>query len=257
MRVFLCWSGKASLGIATALKEFLGDVIQELKPFLSTESIRKGDRWRSEIAQQLADTDYGVLCLTKDNLQAPWILFEAGALSKNIAKSRVTALLAGIQAADVIEPLSQFQHTGTDHNEILKLLQEMNELLPQERRLDAERLKRSFDQFWPEFEARILEALKPSGLGKAAIKQRGTDEMVAEILVLVREVKRSLEPPQLSAVTALLAAGNTAYHLAAPGRPAYGLLGDVFKSGLLAGMQGSGDEQLPNAGDPTIGDVVK
>ncbi len=44
MQVFLCWSGAASHPIAHALHGSPGDVIQDLKPFLSSESIRKGRR---------------------------------------------------------------------------------------------------------------------------------------------------------------------------------------------------------------------
>lgn len=42
MHVFLCWSGAASHPIAHALHGFLGDVIQDLEPFLSSERIRTG-----------------------------------------------------------------------------------------------------------------------------------------------------------------------------------------------------------------------
>lgn len=42
MQAFLCWSGAASHAITHALHGFLGDVVQDLKPFLSSESIRKG-----------------------------------------------------------------------------------------------------------------------------------------------------------------------------------------------------------------------
>jgi len=44
MQVFLCWSGAASHQIAQVLHDFLGDVIQDLKPFLSSDS---GGRARS------------------------------------------------------------------------------------------------------------------------------------------------------------------------------------------------------------------
>jgi hypothetical protein len=70
------------------------------------------------------------VCLTKDNLAAPWILSESGALSKNITDSRVTALLAGIQPTDVLDPLRQFQQTRTDRADVFKLLKDLNELLP-------------------------------------------------------------------------------------------------------------------------------
>jgi len=190
MQVFLCWSGAASHRIAQALHGFLGDVIQDLKPFLSSESIRKGQRWESEIGKRLADTNYGIVCLTKDNLTAPWILFEAGALSKNIAESRVTALLAGIQPTDVLDPLSQFQQTRADRADLFKLLKDLNELLPPERRLEVDRLTRAFDSFWPSFETNFNEAISFVEAKTGLAPMRDTQDMVSELLELVREMKR-------------------------------------------------------------------
>ena len=54
-----CYAGPAGHPIAHALHGFLGDVIQDLEPFLSSESIRKGQRWESEIGKRLAETNYG------------------------------------------------------------------------------------------------------------------------------------------------------------------------------------------------------
>jgi len=45
MQVFLCGSGAAGHPIAPALHGFLGDVIQDREPFLSSERIRQGRRW--------------------------------------------------------------------------------------------------------------------------------------------------------------------------------------------------------------------
>ena len=200
MKVFLCWSGRVSKGVATALKEWLGDVIQGLHPFMSNESIRKGDRWRTEIAQNLAETNYGILCLTSDNLTSPWILFEAGALSKNLKDSRVTALLIGIDTTQVVEPLSQFQHTTATREEILILAKQLNDLLPQP--LEAERLERSFEAHWPRLEGQINRALALPLVDDEPPK-RSTDDMIEEILRLTREIKKQSEP---SLARALLAA---------------------------------------------------
>ncbi len=192
MQVFLSWSGSASHKVAQALNDFLGDVIQEIKPFLSSEGISKGQQWSSELGKRLAATNYGIICLTRDNLNAPWILFEAGALAKNIADSRVTALLVGIKHADVVGPLSQFQHTGTDRDEVLKLLQSLNELLPEEKRLKAERLTRLFDRNWSSFQSSLTEAMASVGAKSDAVPARDTRDMVAEILDLVRENNRRM-----------------------------------------------------------------
>lgn len=191
MRVFLCWSGQASLHIARALHEWLGDTVQELKPFMSSEDIRKGDRWRTEIGASLANTNFGILCLTATNLDARWILFEAGALSKSIEHGRVTAVLHGIKATDVTEPLSQFQHTTLNRDDIKKLLSDLNALLPEDKRLPAARLDRAFDRAWPELEARLKET--PSEASPEAKTSRAVPDMINEILELTRNQSRQIE----------------------------------------------------------------
>jgi len=70
-------------------------VIQSVKPFLSSNDIRSGQRWFSEIGKELQNTKFGILCLTPSNKEAPWILFEAGAISKIVDESRVVPLLIG------------------------------------------------------------------------------------------------------------------------------------------------------------------
>jgi hypothetical protein len=46
-------------------------------------------RWNSELTNRLAETRCRIICLTKDNQQAPWVRFEAGALSKTREKTVV------------------------------------------------------------------------------------------------------------------------------------------------------------------------
>jgi hypothetical protein len=69
----------------------------------------KGARSLEEIAAAL-ETQFGVICLTRDNLHEPWVLFEAGALSKTRG-ARVWTLLLDLAPADVEPPLSQFLST--------------------------------------------------------------------------------------------------------------------------------------------------
>jgi hypothetical protein len=193
MKVFLCWSGKASHQIAQALFDFIGDVIQDVKPFLSSESVRKGQRWNAEIACQLSDTNYGIVCLTKDNLDARWILFESGALSKNMTEGRVTAFLVGVQPTDVLEPLSQFQQTRADREDIFILLKDLNDLLPDDRRLTSDRLTRLFNSEWTGFKAKLQAAAKLPDALPGVARARDTRDMIAELLELVREMKREMK----------------------------------------------------------------
>ena len=52
--------------------------------FFSPEDIEKGENWDSKISQVLSECNYGIICLTSQNVSAPWINFEAGAIAKSL-----------------------------------------------------------------------------------------------------------------------------------------------------------------------------
>ena len=123
MKVFISWSGNKSHRVALVFREWLPSVIQSLEPYVSSEDIDKGARWSSDIAKELENSTFGILCVTKENLNAPWLSFEAGALSKTMDKSFVTPFLFDIKRAEVNGPILQFQSTIFDKEDIKKLLQ--------------------------------------------------------------------------------------------------------------------------------------
>jgi hypothetical protein len=88
--VFISWSGKRSKSAAQSLYDWLPLVLQSVRPWMSEEDIQKGSRGLDEIGRALEGIKIGVICLAPENLTAPWILYEAGALSKTLdAKTRV------------------------------------------------------------------------------------------------------------------------------------------------------------------------
>src|SRR5258708_34410512 len=95
MKVFLSWSGEQSKLAAKALHDWLPTVIQTVRPYMSAENINKGQRWSVDISKQLEETHFGVICMTPENLKAPWVLFEAAPLSKRRVKARGAPLLDG------------------------------------------------------------------------------------------------------------------------------------------------------------------
>jgi hypothetical protein len=92
MKVFLSWSGDRSKQIARALAEFLTDTIQIVRPFMSGHDLEAGARWPLHLMGELDKTDFGILCLTPENLGSSWIHFETGALSKRVEVSGVCPL---------------------------------------------------------------------------------------------------------------------------------------------------------------------
>src|SRR5437016_7402310 len=89
MKVFISWSGERSKAVAEALLDCLRIVIPNCYPWLSKDEIRKGSHWRAELAGILQECRFGIICLTPENFGRPWILFEAGALSKALTDTYV------------------------------------------------------------------------------------------------------------------------------------------------------------------------
>ena len=161
MDLFLSWSGKRSKAVAEALKPWLRQVIQAVEPWISSD-IDKGTRWSQKVADRLERSKVGIICLTPENLSSPWILFEAGALSKT-KDAYVCTFLLDLSPEDVAQPLSQFQLTTPDKEDCRKLLGTINEAVRKagERDLSDQVLDRVFETNWPGLEA-VLANLPPS-----------------------------------------------------------------------------------------------
>jgi len=159
MKVFLSFSGDASRNIALALRDWLPKVIQAVKPFIS-EDIGKGERWSEELADELNQTNFGIICVTRYNSNKPWINFEAGAISKAIPKavkeSWVVPFLFGTERAKISEPLQQFQPAVANKDGVFSMLISLNNRLGQEN-LTLDLLEKEFDKWWPELEIKLRE----------------------------------------------------------------------------------------------------
>lgn len=188
MKVFISWSGDQSRDVAHALKEWLPAVIQAVRPYFSPADIEKGARWSSEIAKELEQSRIGVICLTKSNLSAPWIMFEAGALAKSMEKSRVIPLLLGVDPSELFGPLTQFQASGFNKEEVRKLLKSINSALT-EGNLEPDVLNAVFEKWWPDLEARVLAIFERPEANSSNKKVRTDREILEEILGLVRSRK--------------------------------------------------------------------
>lgn len=187
MIVFISWSGELSGAFAELLRNWLPDVIQRVKPWISSQDIDKGSLWSSELNDALATT-VGVLCVTQENKDAPWLLFEAGALSKGLTKSRVCPLLIDLRREDVRPPLSLFNLTLPDEADMWKLVKSIDAADP-ENKLPEERLKRAFDQRWPDFD-RESKAAREKHRTRAPVRERTEKELMVEVLDIVRKLQR-------------------------------------------------------------------
>ena len=75
MKIFISWSGKYSLGVATALREWLPYLFTGIDLFVSSEDIRKGKRWPLEVSKELDATNFGIVCLRDSPLSRPFFSY--------------------------------------------------------------------------------------------------------------------------------------------------------------------------------------
>jgi len=186
MRVFISWSGERSHSVAIALKTFIGDIIQSVTPFVSDEDIVSGERWNSRIQEELQENQYGILSITHDNKESPWLLFEAGALSNSSYNIPVVPFLFDIEPSELTgSPLLQFQATIYYNREnARKLINDINNAC-NENKLDDTRLARAFERCYSEFESALKQVKLESGEPIAAESDK-THAILEELLDLTR-----------------------------------------------------------------------
>lgn len=190
MNVFLSWSGERSKAIAELLDTWLQCVIQAVDPWMSSKDIDRGSLWFSEINDQLQNTTIGIICLTQENKNKPWILFESGALAKGLSNSRVCTFLIDLEPTDVGSPLSQFNHTLPSQDGLWELVRTLNNSL-KDKGLKEKTLELVFQTYWPQFESEFQKILQVTPQA-AEIEKRSEDDILLEILNTTRGMERRI-----------------------------------------------------------------
>jgi tetratricopeptide (TPR) repeat protein len=136
----------------------------------------------------LKDTHFGIIVLTQENLGAPWLLFEAGALAKAVESARVVPVLLGVRRSDLTFPLAQFQAVEADESGLRSLAAAVNNALGADR-LHATTLDSIFSGLWSGLAAAI--AAIPAPLTHGGL-QRTDRQLLEELVEGLHEVRRSL-----------------------------------------------------------------
>ena len=157
MKIFISWSGSTSHELARILKDWLLTVLPYVRPWLSSEDIRKGKPWDPELTTQLEATSYSIVCVTTPRVaRAPWVNFEAGAISKYIEHAHVSPLLVDVLPADLADlPLVKFQCTEFTKTDVGRLLHSINEAADSP--ISKEDLNRNLRITWKQFQEDVRE----------------------------------------------------------------------------------------------------
>lgn len=190
MKIFISWSGDNSKMIAEYLKKWIEQIIQSAEPWISVD-IDKGKKWNQEISQNLEESKVGILCVTRDNINAPWILFEAGAISKS-EDSYVCTFLIDLNPTDLTGPLSIFQATRFNKEDIFKLLTTINQIIQKQngKSLSSDNLKSLLEVFYPKLEEKI-NSISKTGTKENEKVIRTDRELLEESVQILRTLKQS------------------------------------------------------------------
>ena len=186
MRVFISWSGDVSRQFAEALHDWLPKVINAVKPWFSEEDIEKGTVGASEIRKNLNEADCCIICLTPENLERPWINFEAGAIANQMKEStRVCPILIDLKRIQMKGPLKDYQYTLPENKDFHKLIQTINKHI--EEPLKDSHLEESFNVWWEKLEKKFATIKRNYDTKEVP---PDVDKMMEEMLLLIRDIHK-------------------------------------------------------------------
>lgn len=181
MKVFISWSGERSRILAQALHGWLPLVLHYVKPWLSDADVSAGDRWATVVAKELESSNFGIICVTPENLNSPWVLFEAGALAKAMQGSKVIPLLFSLEFSDISGPLAQFQAKKCDREGLAEIVSSINKSC--DSAVPDDRKNQLFAALWPEIEKQFVDIPHEAPTAK---HMRPSHEILEELVSGVR-----------------------------------------------------------------------
>jgi hypothetical protein len=220
---------------AEALYKWIPKVLQCVRPWMSRKSVEPGSRGLNEVARALEGIKVGITCLTRDNLDATWILFEAGALSKTVDdKTRLcTYLLDDLRPEDIKQPLGAFQACMATKEQTFLLLLMLNKALGTPPMAEAD-LQDIFEAMWQKLDNKLKE-LPPLN---SIVPIQNEREMIAEILQWTRIQTRQ---------QALTVDDLIAYEIGNEAAKAFAKLPSSFQGAQeTLGEPGSKNSELPS-----------
>ena len=128
-KIFISWSGLNTREFAKGLKMIIEDKIfpgTGLQCFVSIIDIASGTDWWPTISGELRTCNLGILCITTENVAAPWIFYEAGGMAAREVPSIPLLINCKLNAlADSPLQGKQCVNFG-DRVEFIKMIEDIN-----------------------------------------------------------------------------------------------------------------------------------
>lgn len=188
-----------------ALREWLPLLFDRVAPWASDTDIAAGQRGLAQIESELENTRFGIVVVTSANQHAPWLNFEAGALSKTVGgdvEQRVVPLLVDLAGpTQLTGPLAQFQAKTAQQAGVLSMLRSLAAVAGIEESVATAR----FEAYWPQLAEKIETAKTNAARPQKQQTKRDEADVLDEILLHVRALRSDGEsnPPRSLAGTPL------------------------------------------------------
>lgn len=182
MNVFISWSGERSRLVAEAFYEYLPTVL--MKPeteFYFSKDMYKGANWNPKLHEALCAADFGILCVTRDNCAAPWLIYEAGFLSYKLGVEKVAPFLLDVSPSELQGPIAQFQSTIFEEEDLRRLFLDIGRF--QSPPVRERRVSRNFDRMYGNLKEDLDKAL-------AMTAEDGAEDLARKTLAGVEQLLR-------------------------------------------------------------------
>lgn len=175
--IFISFSGQRSKDVAEELAKMLRIVFHRKIEIFKSPDIGSGKSITTEMREQLRKSNYGILCITKENQINPWLIFEAGALSKNFKsgtqsknlrastqsknnEAYVVPYLIGDIKISALSPLQalEFKPRKANKNETLTLIRDISKVFHVPL---GPGFKARFNRRWEELSKSLSRVSKP------------------------------------------------------------------------------------------------
>lgn len=183
---FISWSGEEARTLAERLQQFLRHVLANPTLFVASKDIAPGASWFSVISEQLDLCDVGVIIVTPQNKERPWLHFEAGAIAKRVGSGAAIPLLCGVAKGELSgTALAQLQALDMNAEDLRKLCGRLNDLLGQG--LEPSHIDEAFEMWWAKFESLLVD---PSLWGTVAPTTK--EPTIADVSVQLNQINTAI-----------------------------------------------------------------
>ena len=91
VKIFISWSKERGRTYALETNKLFNDISSEIDTFISENDIYSGESIQEVILKNIEWCDVLIMCITKENRTAPWLIFEAG-YAKGLGKKVIPLL---------------------------------------------------------------------------------------------------------------------------------------------------------------------